>query len=357
MSKDLYRRWIAPVIYRIPPEIAHKMALAALKNDLVIIPKVKEYDSLKQTVFGKQLANPFGMAAGFDKDAEVLDPLLKLGFGFVEAGTVTPRPQKGNPAPRLFRLREDEALINRLGFNNSGMHVYVSNLASRRIVSGVVGANIGKNKETVQAAEDYLKLMPSVYPYADYITVNISSPNTEGLRNLQAREQLDALLAALVQEREQCKARHGRHVPLLLKIAPDGDDEMLEGIAEVVMARGVEGIIATNTTVARPPQLLSDYRSEIGGLSGRPLLAPSTEVLKKLRRLTQGKVMLVGVGGVDSAEAAYAKIRAGATLVQFYTAVIYQGFGLLPRMVEGLNQLLQRDGFKHISDAIGVDAG
>lgn len=345
-------RIIRPLVHALPPEVAHELALEALR--LGVFPaRPTHHEALAVTALGLKFPSPVGLAAGFDKNASALGGLLKAGFGFVEAGTVTPRAQRGNRPPRLFRLSEDEAVINRLGFNNEGLDKFVARLKRRR--GGIVGANIGKNKDSEDAGSDYVTCLKSVYPYADYIAINISSPNTPGLRALQKRAALEELLSALAAARDESMREHGRQVPLLLKVAPDLEAAEKEDIVDKAVQYGIDGLIVGNTTVSRPESLKSRYKKEEGGLSGRPLFYLSTSVLKDFYKLTGGRMMLIGAGGVFSAEDAYAKIRNGAALVQLYTALVYQGFGLVREIESGLIGLLQRDGFTHISDAVGID--
>jgi dihydroorotate dehydrogenase len=268
---------------------------------------------------------------------------------------VTPKAQSGNPRPRLFRLTEDKAVVNRLGFNNDGLEKFIEHFSQRNKSKGIAGANIGKNKESLDAVADYVTGLHAVYAHADYVTVNISSPNTQGLRDLQQREQLNILLKSLQDARKDCAQKNNRDVPMLLKVAPDLDLPAMEDIAEAVLAHGVDGIIVSNTTITRPEQLQSRHRHETGGLSGAPLFALSTECLRQFYKLTGGKIILVGAGGVSSAADAYAKIRAGATLVQFYTALVYQGFGVVCRIQAGLAELLEKDGFSSVRQAVGID--
>jgi dihydroorotate dehydrogenase len=343
-----YYPLLRPLLFLLPPETAHTLAVRALRSGLVPPQASHISPALNVSAFNLQFPSPVGMAAGFDKNAEAMDALLAQGFGFVEVGTCTPKPQTGNAKPRMFRLREDEAVINRLGFNNLGKNIFCDNLRKPRR-AGIVGANIGKNKDSDDAIADYVTMFHAVSGCADYITVNISSPNTAGLRALQERAALDALLQALQD------ARGSAHVPLLLKIAPDIDEAEQEAIAEVVLARAIDGLIVSNTTIARPHTLISQHKTQAGGLSGKPLMSRSTQVLANMYRLTGGKLPLIGVGGIASAEDAYAKIRAGATLVQLYSALVYQGFALVPRIHLDLAELLARDGFTHIGDAVGVD--
>ncbi|MFM8680599.1 MAG: quinone-dependent dihydroorotate dehydrogenase [Alphaproteobacteria bacterium] len=330
-------------------EDAHRAAILALRAAAPVLRGGGDDPVLATPLWGLDFPNPVGLAAGFDKHAEAPDALLGLGFGSVEIGSVTPRPQPGNPRPRVFRLPEDGAVINRYGFNSEGIDAVAARLA-RRARRGVLGVNLGKNKETIDAADDYARGAAALARFADYMVVNVSSPNTPGLRALQDRAALDGLLAR-VQE-----AMGAGAPPLLVKIAPDMAREDLADIAEVALARGLAGIIVSNTTIARPPGLRGAARGEAGGLSGRPLLGPSTEVLREMRRLTGGRIALVGVGGIASGADAYAKIRAGASLVQLYTALVYEGPGLVARIRRELAALLRRDGFASVAQAVGADA-
>ncbi len=299
-------------------------------------------------MWGLDFPNPIGLAAGCDKDARVPDAMLNLGFGFVEIGTVTPRPQPGNPKPRVFRLDEDRAIINRMGFNSAGLDTVIHRL-SRRARWGIVGVNIGKNRDSDEAANDYENGIVRAAEVADYLVVNVSSPNTPGLRELQARAALDALLQRLVDAR----GKTNFEVPLLLKIAPDLTSDQRRDIAEVALATRIDGLIVSNTTIDRPASLRSRNAGEAGGLSGRPLFSASTALLADMYRLTERKLPLIGVGGVGSAADAYAKIRAGASLVQLYTALGFEGPALVARIKMGLADLLRRDGFASVGEAIG----
>lgn len=337
---------VMPLLRRMDAEAAHGIALRGLALGLAGRSAADAHASLASTVMGLQFANPLGLAAGFDKDAVAVAPLLRLGLGCVEAGTVTPRPQAGNPRPRLFRLPEDAAVINRMGFNNGGLDVYQARLrALRRPLPGVLGANIGVNKQDAVPERDYPALYDALAPLVDYVAINISSPNTPGLRDLQGEALLAGILAAMPP----------RTAPLLVKIAPDLSDAALPGVLDVCIAHGVAGIIIANTTIARP-ELRGAARGEAGGLSGAPLFARSTAMLRLAFRHAQGRLALIGVGGVASAEHAYAKIRAGASLVQLYTGLAYAGPALVPRILDGLAGLLARDGLRHISDAVGADS-
>ncbi len=341
-----------PLVRRLDPERAHGLALAALKAGLVPSGRPVAEPRLRTTLWGLEFANPLGLAAGFDKEAEAVDAALGLGFGFVEIGSVTPEPQPGNPRPRLFRLPEDGAVINRMGFNSRGLEVARANLERRRR-RGVVGINLGKNKTSQDAAADYRKGVVALGPLADYLVVNVSSPNTPGLRALQGRAPLADLLGAVKAARDGLE----RKPPLLLKIAPDLTDEDKADIAAVVLDLEIDGLIATNTTIARPDGLRGTRRGEAGGLSGRPLLAPSTRVLADMYRLTGGRIPLIGVGGVASGADAYAKIRAGASLVQLYSALVYGGPDLVTRILRDLSARLAADGFNSVAEAVGADGG
>ncbi len=345
-----------PFLHLFEAEDAHGLALKALKAGLVGGNATADDPVLATTLWGIAFPNPIGLAAGFDKDAEVPDAMLRVGFGFVEAGTVTPRPQPGNPRPRLFRLSEDEAAINRFGFNSGGLTPYVARLRERHGRPGIVGANVGKNKTTEKAADDYAAGIEQVCPYAGYLVVNISSPNTEGLRALQARASLAALLGRTLDARARSAPDPENPPPLLVKVAPDLDAGEMRDIAEVVMAAGIDGLIIGNTTIDRPKSLKSAEKVQPGGLSGRPLMAKSTECLAGFYRLTEGRLPLIGCGGVSSGADAYAKIRAGASLVQLYTALVFHGPALVGKIKRDLTALLKADGFAHVADAVGADA-
>ena len=332
----------------LPPETAHGVTVElAARFAAFLLPAPKDDPRLAVDALGLHFSNPIGVAAGFDKNARAFRAMLKMGFGHIECGTVTPLPQEGNPRPRLFRLRADDAIVNRMGFNNHGMERVAANLSRGR--KGIVGINIGANKTSTDRIADYHAAFAKLSPLADYVTVNVSSPNTPGLRGLQDRDALRALLGTLLE------ARNGNRVPLLVKIAPDLDEHALDDIAAVVLEAGIEGLIVSNTTVSRPPWLKSPYAQEIGGLSGRPLFAMSTRMLADMRARVGNKLVLIGVGGIASGADAYAKIRAGATLVQLYTALVYEGQALLPRLKRELIECLARDGFASVADAVGAD--
>jgi len=337
----------AGLLRQMPAETAHRATLKLAAAAGPLIPTPAPGDArLAVSAFGLNFPNPVGLAAGFDKNADVPDAMGKFGFGFVECGTVTPRPQAGNPLPRLFRLSQDGAVINRMGFNNDGSLEAAKNL-ERRKGKGIVGINIGANKDSEDRIADYARGFAVLAPLADYVTVNVSSPNTPGLRGLQNREELTRLLDTMIQARAK-----GGYKPILLKIAPDLDAHALDEIAQVVRASGIEGLIVSNTTIARP-SLKSAHAGEAGGLSGKPLLAPSTLVLAQMHQRLGGAVTLIGVGGIASGEDAYGKIRAGASLVQLYTALAFQGPGLVGRIKRELLACLVRDGFAKLTEAVG----
>lgn len=321
------------LLFSLDPERAHGLSIAALKSGLPLCPRATRDPLLETTVAGLRFPNPLGMAAGYDKNAEVPDALLGLGFGFVECGTVTPLPQAGNAKPRIFRLEADAAVINRLGFNNAGHAAFRERLSARAGRPGVVGVNIGANRDSDDRIADYEAGVHAFAPLASYLTVNISSPNTKGLRDLQSGEQLADLLSRVMAARDAATASD--KTPVFLKIAPDLDEDALAAIAQAVRVHGVDGLIVSNTTLARAG-LSSRSANETGGLSGRPLFERSTIVLAKMRRLVGPDLPIIGVGGVDTAEAALEKMRAGADLVQLYTAMIYAGPTLPARVVGGM---------------------
>jgi dihydroorotate dehydrogenase len=338
-----------PFLMRLAPETAHRAAIGALKLAPSAAPR--RDSRLAVTAFGLSFPNPLGMAAGFDKNAEVPRGLLGAGFGFVEVGTLTPRPQSGNPRPRLFRLTRDRALINRLGFNNSGYAAAHARL-SRLALAGIVGVNIGPNKDSPDRIADYVLGVKTFADVARYFTINISSPNTPGLRDLQQRGALDELVARVIEAREGCAVRR----PVLVKIAPDVDLMTLDDIVSVGRARGIDGMIVSNTTVSRPPGLTSAAVTEMGGLSGAPLFDLSTRTLARAFLRAEGAFSLIGCGGIDSAAAAIAKIEAGATLVQLYTALIYRGPALIEEILRGLTTAVSEPGIERIGALVGARA-
>jgi dihydroorotate dehydrogenase len=334
---------------RLDPERAHGLALTALRAGLVPLPGPVTSSRLATDLAGMALPNPVGLAAGFDKNATAIAALSRSGFGFIEVGAATPLPQPGNPRPRLFRLTEDQAAINRFGFNNDGAEAIGQRLAARPRTAVPVGLNLGANKTSDNRAADFARVLAACGPHVDFATVNVSSPNTEKLRDLQGPAALAALLAGVMEARSGLP----RAIPVFLKIAPDLTDDDLAQIAEVALAAGLSGIIATNTTLSREG-LKSVHRGEQGGLSGAPLFEKSTRVLARLSQLTEGRLPLIGVGGISSAAEAYEKIRAGASAVQLYTAMVYHGIGLAARIATGLDALLARDGFASTAAATGT---
>ncbi len=336
-----------PFLRAMDAEAAHLMGLKALKAGLYPADHSADDSSLAVTAFGLDFPNPIGIAAGFDKNAEVPDAVLNMGCGFAEAGTVTPLPQEGNPKPRVFRLMDDKAVINRLGFNNEGHQAVLRRVLARQ-KNGIVGINIGANKTSQDMVADYVKGVELFAPHATYLTVNISSPNTPGLRGLQERSQLEELIGRICTTREKSEKRP----PLLLKIAPDLIDEELEDIAEVVLASAIDGVIVSNTTIARPP-LKSSHKEEAGGLSGEPLFVPATRMLARFYQATGGKIPLVGVGGINSTETAWEKFRAGASLIQLYTGLVFEGPGLPARIKQGLATRLRLEKHSSITEITG----
>jgi dihydroorotate dehydrogenase len=345
----LYPKVLRPLLFSLDAERAHGASIRALSTGLAPRVRLANDPRLAITLAGLTFSNPVGMAAGYDKNADVPDALLRLGFGFVEVGTITPVPQPGNARPRIFRLIEDRAVINRFGFNSDGHDAAFDRLLRRQTRPGIVGVNIGANKNSADRVQDYVLGVRKFYPLASYFCVNISSPNTQGLRNLQARESLAELLIAIKLERANGKSRHKRDVPVFLKIAPDLTENDLDDIADEVLANGIDGIIVSNTTLSRVG-LVSSTRNESGGLSGAPLFERSTIVLAKMRQRVGNRLALIGVGGVDSAEKALAKIEAGADLVQLYTGLIYEGPGLPAKIVKGLSAAAAKSGAASISD-------
>ncbi|MEX5565205.1 quinone-dependent dihydroorotate dehydrogenase [Pseudophaeobacter sp. 1A16562] len=335
-------------LHRVDPETAHGLSIKALTSGLTPTPGPVTSPRLKTTLAGIELPNPVGLAAGFDKNAEALLPLSRAGFGFIEVGAATPRPQPGNPKPRLFRLTEDGAAINRFGFNNEGMEVIGKRL-SQRPRDAVIGLNLGANKDSEDRAADFAQVLAHCGANLDFATVNVSSPNTEKLRDLQGKAALSALLAGVIETRDGLP----RRVPVFLKIAPDLDRAGIEDIAAVALESGIDAVIATNTTLSREG-LKSAHRDEAGGLSGAPLFDRSTRVLAQLSELLQDRVPLIGVGGISNAEQAYAKICAGASAVQFYTAMVFGGLSLASDIARGLDALLARDGFDNVAQAVGT---
>ncbi|PUZ49497.1 hypothetical protein GQ55_7G331000 [Panicum hallii var. hallii] len=361
-------------------EFAHSLAVKAAAHGFVPREKRPDPPVLGLDVWGRKFANPIGLAAGFDKNAEAVEGLLGMGFGFVEVGSVTPHPQEGNPKPRIFRLREHGAVINRCGFNSEGIVVVAKRLGAQhgkrkmeetststspstsdikqggKAGPGILGVNLGKNKTSEDAAADYVQGVHTLSQYADYLVINISSPNTPGLRKLQGRKQLKDLVKKVQAARDEMQWAEDGPPPLLVKIAPDLSKQDLEDIAAVALALRLDGLIISNTTVSRPPPVdTHSLAQEAGGLSGKPLFDLSTNILREMYILTRGKIPLIGCGGVSSGEDAYKKIRSGATLVQLYTALAYAGPALIPRIKAELAECLERDGFKSVQEAVGAD--
>jgi dihydroorotate dehydrogenase len=342
MSVTLYKL-LRPFAFALDAETAHRATITALSM-APKLPLPNFPPELASEVAGLSFPSPIGLAAGFDKDAEVPDAMLGLGFGFVEVGTLTPKPQAGNPKPRLFRLKEDRAVINRMGFNNQGQKAALERLA-RRERRGIVGVNIGANKESADRIADYVAGVKTMSPVADYLAVNISSPNTPGLRNLQSGGELIELLAAVREARSP-------GIPIFLKVAPDLESGDHERIVRAAIDHGIDALIVSNTTISRPP-LKSRGANEVGGLSGRPLKALAQDQLRKFRAASGGEIPLIAVGGIENANDAWEQIVAGASLIQLYSAMVYEGPGIAKRIAEGLAQLLKREGFTNISEAVG----
>ncbi|MCG6122373.1 MAG: quinone-dependent dihydroorotate dehydrogenase [Microvirga sp.] len=345
-----------PFLQALDPETAHAASIRSLAL-LPALPSAPDDPALAVEAFGLRFPSPLGLAAGYDKQCEAPDQLLSLGFGFVECGGVTPLPQPGNPRPRVFRLPRDGAVINRFGLNSDGVAAIATRLDKRLGRSGIIGVNIGANKDSGDRIADYVVLVSTLSGLAQFLTINISSPNTPGLRDLQGEAFLDELLARSVEARDVADSRRGSRTALLLKIAPDLSEENLDAVVATALARGVDGLVVSNTTVARPDSLIeTGLAAQAGGLSGRPLFEISTRLLAQTALRVERRVPLIGVGGVDGPETAFAKIRAGASLVQLYTALVYAGPGLVPEIKEGLSARIRARGLERIEDGIGVDA-
>ena len=342
-----------PYIFSLDPEAAHDLAINSLKFNF--LPKsvftVNDEEILETNLFNEKIPNPIGLAAGFDKSAEVYNSLFKLGYGFVEVGTVTPKRQLGNPKPRIFRLEKDEALINRLGFNNHGSDI-ISKRISNNLPSGFLGINIGPNKDTVNKEEDYYLCLSKLFSYAGYIAINISSPNTEGLRNFHNQAQLEKLLTGI----DKIKKNKNISKPLVLKISPDINNDEISKIVELTAKYKISGIIVSNTSDSNRENLSDVQKSEKGGLSGQPLKDLSTSLIKKFYKNTKGKIKIIGVGGVDSGLTAFEKISAGADAIQLYTGMVYKGPGIVKDMKKELISILKKENLKNISEAVGINA-
>ena len=339
---------IRSLIFKLDPEIAHDLAIKSLKFNFIYQNKIKKNKSIETEIFGKKIPNPIGIAAGFDKDAEVYNSLFKLGFGFVEVGTVTPLNQYGNPKPRIFRLEEDEALINRLGFNSSGSEKVKSRIISNS-PKGLFGINIGPNKDTNNKEEDYLIGLRKFYNLADYLTINISSPNTENLRSFHNEDELSKLLDLVEKEKKILKT----NIPIVVKISPDIKDENINIIAELLLKHNVEAVIISNSTDRNRENLSNINKLEKGGLSGKPLEKKSNELINKFYKILKNKIKIIGVGGVDSGQSVYQKIINGASLVQLYTGMIYKGPSIVSKINEELINILENERVKNISDIVG----
>ena len=342
-----------PYIFSLDPEVAHDLAIQSLKFN--VLPKsifnVKDEDILETNLLNEKLPNPIGLAAGFDKSAEVYNSLFKLGYGFVEVGTVTPKRQLGNPKPRVFRLEKDQALINRLGFNNHGSEV-ISKRIANDLPSGFLGINIGPNKDTVNKEEDYYLCLSRLSSYAGYLTVNISSPNTEGLRDFHDQKELEKLLTGI----NKIKKKNNISKPLMIKLSPDINDQEISRIVELILKFKIEGIVVSNTTDSNRENLSDFKKSEKGGLSGQPLKNLSTSLIKKFFRETRGRLQIIGVGGVDTGQAAFEKISAGANAVQLYTGMVYKGPGVVKQMKKELISILKKERLKNVDEAVGINA-
>lgn len=341
------------VLRQLPAERAHTTTIKALKAGFGPKAGSMEFPELETEVGGLTLPNPVGLAAGFDKDCDVPDAMLEAGFGFVECGTVTPRPQGGNPKPRLFRLTEDEAVINRMGFNNKGLDRFSERLKARRENGGIIGANLGANKDSDDRIADYVTGLVRLWGLCDYFTINISSPNTPGLRNLQGSTEMDELLGRLSETRAKLSG-DTPSCPMFLKVAPDLDFSEVERVVEQARSYGLNAIIVSNTTIERPDSLKSPRRTEGGGLSGQPLFEKSTALLQEFSDVAEGRIDLIGAGGIGSGAQAYAKIRAGAKAVQLYSALVYNGPQLVQEICADVSARLKADGFKTIKEAVGT---
>ena len=338
-----------PFIFKFSPEIAHSLAIKSLKLNKFPINKIVSSEILETTFCGKKLSSPVGVAAGFDKNAEVYNPLFNLGFGFVEVGTITPKPQYGNPKPRVFRLEEDEALINRLGFNNSGSEE-ISSRIFKETKKGVIGINIGPNKDSENRIEDYVNCFNKFHSLADYITINISSPNTENLRDFHNQDELNSLVKELKNEKKKLNSK----IPIAVKVSPDLNDEQIEVVSKILLDQEIEIIIVSNSSDKNRDKLNNINKLEKGGLSGKPLYEVSNNVISKFYKLLGNKIKIIGVGGVDSGETAFEKIIRGASLVQLYTGMVYKGPGIASSISSELIDILKNKGFKNISEAVGT---
>ena len=340
---------LRPLIFKFSPEVAHSLAIKALKLNNIPYTKPKDNHILETTFCEKKLSSPIGVAAGFDKNAEVYNPLFNLGFGFVEVGTITPKPQFGNPKPRVFRLEEDEALINRLGFNNSGSE-QISQTIKENNKKGFLGINIGPNKDSTNRIDDYLICFRKFYNLADYITINISSPNTENLRDFHKQDELNSLIDKLKNEKTELNS----NIPLAIKVSPDLNDDQINEVSKIIMEQEIGIIIVSNTTDKHRENLKNINKLEKGGLSGKPIKKISNEVISKFYTILKDKTKIIGVGGVSNGQDAFEKITSGATLVQLYTGMVYRGPRIASKISKELIDLLKNKGFKNVSEAIGT---
>ena len=340
---------LRPLIFKFSPEVAHSLAIKALKLNNIPYSKPKDNHILETTFCEKKLSSPIGVAAGFDKNAEVYNPLFNLGFGFVEVGTITPKPQFGNPKPRVFRLEEDEALINRLGFNNSGSE-QISQTIKENNKKGFLGINIGPNKDSTNRIDDYLICFRKFYNLADYITINISSPNTENLRDFHNQDELNSLIDKLKNEKKELNS----NIPLAIKVSPDLNDDQINEVSKIIMEQEIEIIIVSNTTDKNRENLKNINKLEKGGLSGKPIEKISNEAISKFYKILKDKTKIIGVGGVSNGQDAFEKIISGATLVQLYTGMVYRGPRIASKISAELIDLLKNKGFKNVSEAIGT---
>ncbi len=341
---------IKPFIFKFDPEMAHDLAIKSLKYNFLPedVFKVENEDMLETKIFKTNIKNPIGLAAGFDKSAEVYNSLFKFGFGFIEVGTITPKGQSGNPKPRVFRLEKDKALINRLGFNNDGLDV-VSKRLEKNLPSGILGANIGPNKESIDRVQDYLSCISRIHNYVNYITINISSPNTPGLREFHSKKTLNDLLTNIKNFTKKNKINK----PVVLKISPDIGDQEIEDIIELLKKFNIEGVIISNTTDSNREKLLGKHKDEIGGLSGEPLNQISNQIIKKFYKELKNEITIIGVGGVNSGNTAYEKLRSGANLLQLYTGMVYEGPGVVKKIKSELINIMKKEKIKNINEIVG----
>ena len=346
---------IRPLLFCLNAETSHNLSISILKHNLLPRKKIINYKSLNNTIFNINFTNPIGLAAGYDKNAEIFNELNNYSFGFIECGTVTPKAQKGNSKPRLFRLTKDRAIINRMGFNNKGIDCFTKNIAHKKNFQQIIGSNIGKNKDTKNEIDDYLICLEKTYNFSSYITINISSPNTKNLRNLQKADQLAVFLKQIMQKKATLQQTYNKKIPILLKIAPDLNIAEIKEIAQITLKEKIDGVIISNTTIDRDLNLKSDLKQESGGLSGKPLFDKSNQILSLFYQETKGKIPIIGVGGIENAQDIYQKMRLGASLVQIYSSLIYNGIYIVEKIKKELDYIIKRDGFKNVEEIIGID--